>query len=112
MDMNCDNAINLISSLIDGELSSEDQSGLDAHLAACPGCRATLEALQGQNVALKSEIRPLAGRADAVADAVVRRIHGERVQRNRFRLFPMLLSAAAGFAVALMVFQPWKPRRP
>ena len=34
--MNCELATNLISFLIDGEISSSDQSALDAHLSTCP----------------------------------------------------------------------------
>ena len=47
--MNCETATNLISSRIDGEIAAADQIALEEHLATCPACRATMEALSAQD---------------------------------------------------------------
>ena len=43
---NCEYYLELISASLDGELSTEDQALLDAHLAECPGCRERLSMFQ------------------------------------------------------------------
>jgi ferric-dicitrate binding protein FerR (iron transport regulator) len=110
--MTCETATNLISSRIDGEISAADQAALDEHLATCPACRATMEALAAQNSELARVFASRQGAAAAVAEAAIARIHREQTQSLRPRRFPFLtaiLSAAAGFALALLIWQPWKP---
>src|SRR5882672_6376892 len=100
--MNCETATNLISSLIDGEISSSDQSALDAHLSTCPSCRATLETLRAQDNELQKAFTPRRATAQS---------HREHIQSFRPRRFPFfntLFSAAAGFAIAFLILQPWK----
>jgi predicted anti-sigma-YlaC factor YlaD len=41
----CDRIRELLSDLLDGNLTGEDRSVVDRHLAACDGCRETLETL-------------------------------------------------------------------
>jgi ferric-dicitrate binding protein FerR (iron transport regulator) len=109
--MNCEAATNFISSLIDGEISSVDQAALDEHLAACPSCRATLEALRAQDSHLNNVFAPRRAAASAVAERVIEQIHREHVgsfRPRRFGFLNTLLAAAAGFAIALLIFQPWK----
>src|SRR5882762_8432176 len=111
--MTCELATNLISSLIDGEISSSDQSTLDAHLSTCPSCRATLEALRAQDNELQKAFAPRRAAASTLADRAIAQIQREHIQsfRHGGRRFPFLntlLSAAAGFAIALLILQPWK----
>src|SRR6267142_242682 len=108
--MTCETATNLISCRIDGEISAAEQSALDEHLATCPACRATMDALSAQDSDLNRAFAPRRHAATAVADAVIARVHREQVQSFRPRRFPfltMLVSAAAGFALALLILQPW-----
>jgi ferric-dicitrate binding protein FerR (iron transport regulator) len=109
--MTCETATNFISSRIDGEISAADQSVLDEHLATCPACRATIDALSAQDADLTRAFAPRRNAATAVAEAAIARIHREHVQSFRPRRFPLLtaiLSAAAGFALALLILHPWQ----
>src|SRR5258706_12139681 len=109
--MTCETATNLISYHIDGEIAAADQSALDEHLATCAACRATMEALSAQDADLTRAFTPRRNAATAVADAAIARIHREHVQSFRPRRFPLLtaiLSAAAGFALALLILHPWQ----
>ncbi|HEV8377400.1 MAG TPA: FecR domain-containing protein [Tepidisphaeraceae bacterium] len=108
--MTCETATNLISFRIDGEISAADQTALEEHLATCAACRATMDVLSSQDSDLVRAFAPRRRAAAAVADAAIARVHREHVQSFRPRRFPfltMLVSAAAGFALALLVLQPW-----
>jgi hypothetical protein len=108
--MNCETATNLISSRIDGEIAAADQSALDEHLASCSACRATMDVLSAQDAELTRAFGPRRHAAAAVADAAIARIDREHVQSfqpRRFSFLTMLVSAAAGFAIALLILQPW-----
>src|SRR4051812_35023858 len=109
--MTCETATNLISSRIDGEIAAADQGALDEHLATCSACRATMEGLSAQNEALTRAFAPRRNAAAAVANAAIARIHREQVQSfrpGRFSFLTALVSAAAGFALALLILHPWQ----
>src|SRR6266850_377187 len=108
--MTCESATNLISCRIDGEISAADQTALEEHLVTCAACRATMDVLSAQDSDLTRAFAPRRNAASAVADAAIARVHREHVQSFRARRFPfltMILSAAAGFAVALLILRPW-----
>jgi hypothetical protein len=88
---------------------------LDAHLADCAACRATADAMALQDAELH---RAFAGRriaAENVAECVITQLpagaRDRTVERSPKRLtwripwLPMILSAAAGFAVAFGLFR-------
>ncbi len=50
--MHCDEALELLSAALDGELSPAQQTKLDQHLAQCPACRALQAELMGLEEAL------------------------------------------------------------
>lgn len=52
--MNCETYRNDIALSLYGELTDEESSRLDAHLASCPGCRAELERVKAVNLLLDS----------------------------------------------------------
>jgi ferric-dicitrate binding protein FerR (iron transport regulator) len=109
--MNCETASNFISARIDGEISAADQKALEDHLASCAACRATTEALSAQDAEIKRAFAPRRRAASAVADAAIAQVGREQMQSLRPRRFPFLtavLSAAAGFALALLILQPWQ----
>jgi ferric-dicitrate binding protein FerR (iron transport regulator) len=123
--MNCEQALNLISAQLDGELTPDDQAVLEAHLQECAPCRATAEALQAQDADLRRAFAPRRQAATAVAERVIVQLRLRPADapapapaaaapgKRRFRLpwLPMLLSAAAGFLIAVLIFRPWE-RRP
>lgn len=51
--MTCDEALELLSAALDGELSPAERNTLDAHLAECPGCAALFDQLAGQSRLLR-----------------------------------------------------------
>jgi ferric-dicitrate binding protein FerR (iron transport regulator) len=125
--MNCERALPLISARLDGALAPAERAALEAHLADCGGCRASVETLQSQDADLRRAFAPRRRAADAVAERVIARLRTEApaaaapaetggltprrpTVKRPFRLpwIPMLLSAAAGFLVAVLVFRPWE----
>ena len=53
MRMTCDDALLLISSQLDGQLSDTEQAQLQTHLEQCAQCRALMEALQLTDIQLR-----------------------------------------------------------
>ncbi len=107
--MDCAQALALLVADMDREIDSSDRALLQAHLKECAECRATAEALHLQDSDLRRAFAPRRRAATAVADRVIAqlRISAPRPQR-RPRWGPLLLSAAAGFLLALLVFRPWE----
>jgi hypothetical protein len=67
--VDCEQAANLISARIDGEIDVGDDAALDAHLAGCAACRAAMEYAPLQDAAL---VRAFAGGRDAAARLAAR----------------------------------------
>ncbi len=134
--MNCEQAQLHLNARLDGELAADDRAALELHLAGCAECQllagemlideAVLReafAGRGQVAAGVAEraIRELFSPAQAdgvghppadwVVDSTALRDAGVGgVSRNRLRLgrwLTPILAAAAGFALAVMVFRPW-----
>src|SRR5712692_6428225 len=114
--MDCEQAQTLLSAQLDREILPEDRPQLAAHLSECAVCRASLEASQVLNADLRRAFAPRRQAATPVADRVVSPLAplpapNGRARRRRLPWLPMLLSAAAGFLVAVLVFRPWdKPQ--
>ncbi|HSZ57879.1 MAG TPA: FecR domain-containing protein [Tepidisphaeraceae bacterium] len=104
--MECEDAINLVSAEIDGELPADERSRLDAHLAGCAGCRATAEAMRLQDAQLVRTFVPRRKAAADLAGRVVMQLAQSRPRPSRW-LWP-LASAAAGFLLAVMLLRPWQ----
>lgn len=51
--MNCDEALEMISAALDGELSPSERNALDEHLASCPACAALYAELAGHSRLLR-----------------------------------------------------------
>ena len=72
----CEKALELISERLDGPLAAADAAWLEAHLAACPDCRA----LQADFAALHQELPLLAARPpEALKDKVMEAVHASKV---------------------------------
>jgi FecR-like protein/putative zinc finger protein len=100
--MQCEEAINLISARLDGELPPDDASRLEAHLSGCAECRATAEAMSLQDAQLVRAFAPRRDTAAQVAGRVVAEQLGE-ARRTRWRWWIPVAAAAAGFALAVLV---------
>src|SRR5688572_20230282 len=106
--MDCEEVSTLISAELDGELAPEDRPALEAHLAGCVACRSVLEAFRLQDGELRRSFAPRRRAAQGVARSVVARLRS-RGQGGRLRTVVFWLSAAAaGFALALVLFRPWE----
>lgn len=117
VNMDCELATNLISARLDGQINPADAALLDAHLATCEPCRLTAEALAQQDESLHEAFAPRRAAATAVAGRVMRRIQLEpaaspKPTKSRAWWLPMALSAAAGFALAVVILAPWKKSPP
>lgn len=114
--MTCEEAANLISARIDGELAADDGAALDAHLAECAACRSAEEAAAVQDAALLRAFAPRRAAAADLAERVVAEVAGgrprvrpARADRFRSRLAPWAgwaAAAAAGVVIAVMVSGP------
>ncbi len=58
--MTCDNAFELISASLDGELTAAEEEQLRDHLAQCPACRALQTELSGLQTATRAELEAVA----------------------------------------------------
>src|ERR1051325_357516 len=106
--MNCQEAENLISARLAGELSPVDQASLDEHLAECGDCRAMYEALSAQHQELVGVFASPRLAAEDVGRRAMREIHQSHAKVSRFSWTTMIVSAAAGFAIAILLTAPWK----
>src|SRR5688500_6532628 len=110
--MNCDDALNLISARLDGELSADRRARLEEHLASCPACREVADGLDLHNAQLARVFGARRRAAAEIAERVVALLPSQAstrvtARRSFWAAWSPLLAAAAGFAVALMVFRPW-----
>ena len=103
--MNCEQANNLLSARIDGEISPSDSLALDEHLTQCADCRSLADALATQDASLTRAFAPRREAAIQIAHQTIEQLHAPR------RSFPQWLTiglaAAAGFLLALLIFRPW-----
>jgi hypothetical protein len=119
--MRCEDAQELITALVDDELTVTERSGVEAHLAECPDCRSQHE----QESALKRDIKSAA--AAVAAPPTLR----EQIERHwgksgsepsvaglvsvrewlaSARLWPVYAFAAVILVAAALLFQ-WQPNK-
>src|SRR5688500_9764492 len=103
--MDCDEAANLISARLDDEIEPDERARLEAHLATRASCCAADAAARAQHDELTASFAARRRASAQVADRVVREIR--RDARPRLRWAPLIASAAAGFALAVLLFRPW-----
>src|SRR5262249_29243223 len=83
--MDCERAIELISSQLDHELPAEDSRMLDAHLLGCAACQAAVEVFREQDEDLRQAYAGCGPAADQVAKRVISQLHQETVPSSDFR---------------------------
>jgi ferric-dicitrate binding protein FerR (iron transport regulator) len=107
--MNCEEAENLISARVDGELRAGDAASveLDAHLAGCSTCSAAAEAMAVQDGALARAFAPARLATEAVAErvaatAVVAGMSEMSSARRRMRWIVGMAACATAACLALV----------
>jgi FecR protein/Putative zinc-finger/HEAT repeats len=113
--MDCDQALALLCARLEGALPPTDGAALDAHLSGCASCRAAADALRDQDADLRQAFAPRRLAAAAVAERVLARLPKLVPTPRRNGRWPwtvMLLSAAAGFLLAVALFRPWERTPP
>ena len=116
--MNCDEAQDRIGAWIDRQLDADETAALESHLSVCGECRAASEAERTQDADLLRAFGPHREAAHRVADRVIDTWKVQStdvappVRRIGRRWGSLALAAAAGFLLAVLMFQPWKENVP
>lgn len=110
----CEEYFELISAAVDGALSPDQQSALEAHLNQCPECAALLEELTAIHAAL-GELPPVEIPAH-LTQRIMAAVAAEQVipfapagKKNNPRRWRQWAASAAVLAVVLMGTWGWKP---
>lgn len=99
--MNCEKAWELLSLQMDGALTPEEQTALEAHLESCPDCRIRKEELLAAEAAFKDcQAEAPAALHSRVMDAV--RQEAKQKKNSRKQWFTVGIVAAAAAAVAIL----------
>lgn len=88
-----------ISCIIDGELSPEETAGLEAHIAACPECRALYEAFTAVSAAISDGMEEP---PEHIAPSVMQEVRAIAGRKKR-GMWIKCLSAAACLALVVLV---------
>src|ERR1700694_4846186 len=106
--MDCEQALALLMAHMGRELESGDRPRLEAHLRQCAGCRASAEAHRLQDGDLRRIFATRRQASTAVAERAIAHLppRPARVRRH-LPWLTVVLSAAAGFLIAVLLFRPW-----
>jgi hypothetical protein len=111
--MDCERTRELIDAWNDRQLSSEDAAAVQSHLDLCAECQALAESSSRLDADLLRAFQPHREAAYEVARRVLNALD-EKPQQNvviapaKGRVWPLLLTTAAGFLLATFLYQPWK----
>src|SRR4051794_13585025 len=109
--MECSQIQDSLSAFLDCEIAPEQAARIELHLEKCAACLRQREALEAQHQRLRALFVERRRAADLMANRVNHSL-GERPPVRSFkRWLPLLLSAAAGFLIAVGIFQPWRNSR-
>lgn len=110
--MDCQQALNELGRLIDGEMPAAERAALEAHLAECESCRVACDGLRIADAELLRAFLPRRQAAAALADRVISELRREQAPNeahryHRWRSWAVpLVAAAAGFLLAVLVLEP------
>src|SRR6476659_2671593 len=79
MKMGCEEFLNQLNARADGELPAEHLAELDAHLAACPECKAAAEGLQTIDADLRRAFNSRRDAAVRLAESTVAKMRAGAV---------------------------------
>ncbi len=103
--MDCERAARLVSARLDGQIGSDDELVLDAHLSECESCRLLTDDLRHQDAELRRAFAARRFAAVAVGGRVLLDLARHKQRRTALRWVGMLTSAAAGFAAAVLMYR-------
>jgi len=108
--MNCPDAAERITALVDGELPPAEREELERHLAGCPACREARAAEEAVAARLRAAPRPAL--PDGFAAAVMAKVGAERPKGRVIPLWPLVAAATAVAAavVAMIAVGPGAQR--
>ena len=110
--MNCQSVVSQMSCWLDGQLPPDEAAALECHLSSCQECLALAEALRVQDADLRRAFGPRRQATQRVATNVLLALGPEPPRAasrpHTFGWGSMLLAAAAGFLLAVLLIQPWK----
>ena len=115
--MNCLEVNELLSMWVDGEASSSDSIAIEHHLSECDECKATADSVRTLDKSMKSAFASDRMRGNFVANAAIQELEKSSDQTNLDskpwfgRFSSVVIATAAGFLIAVLIFQPWKPPR-
>ena len=108
--MNCEYFRELISCLIDGELSKDEEAALADHLEICPECAAMYAAFTGLSSVIAEDLEEAPVSLCANIMAEIRRAEIIKKNRRKSAIKAVLATAAcAVFAIAAGRFADFKP---
>lgn len=101
----CEHFEQLCSNCVDGTLTDDERTALDAHLAGCPSCAALLEDLKKMHELFSAEVELPAG----LHESIMKRVEGQgrltviqpEKPVRRMPVFTMVAAAAVVVVVAL-----------
>jgi ferric-dicitrate binding protein FerR (iron transport regulator) len=118
--MRCDEALNQLNARTDGELRAGEAAALDAHLAECSQCRAAAEGFSTIDAELRRAFVPRRDAAAYLAENTVAALRVSAIAPAAVATPPandprvnwpqVLLSLAAGFLLAVVLFRPWESK--
>ena len=106
--MDCEQALALLLAHMDRELQPGDRPRLEAHLRQCASCRASAEAHRLQDADLRQTFAGRRRASSAIVERVIAHLRTKPAHRRRhLPWLTVILSAAAGFLIAALLFRPW-----
>lgn len=107
--MDCDRALTMLSSHLDGVLPRADAAELETHLAECGSCQSAFQTERSQDTTLRRAFVPRRQAVQRVADHVIGQMNAARSQPSKARQwFPLVAAAAVGFLIAELAYRPWQ----
>ena len=103
--MNCEQGLSLINARMDGELLPDERHRLTAHLGECASCRVAADELERDDRELARIFGARQRAASTVADQALEAWFEEAPSRGWVHL-RWASAAAAGFAIAFLLFGP------
>jgi ferric-dicitrate binding protein FerR (iron transport regulator) len=106
--MECSQIQDSLSALLDCEIAPEEAARIESHLEQCAACRQHHELLDTQHKRLRALFAERRHAADSLADRVNKSLRERPKPQYGRRWLSLVLSAAAGFLIAVGIFRPWR----
>lgn len=118
--MNCVEVGEHLNAWCDGQLEPAVAKAVEMHLDECSACRTMSAGLREQDAALRQAFTPGRAAADRIAAQVCQQFDMDQIAPampasstfSMTRLMSLLFATAAGFLLAVVIFQPWRYETP